>query len=185
MPKPTLEKDVLLKEYERVCADIRSYESYTDRIVGLGFTVLSIGMTVGLAQKVPIAFFVLPVALVGVLAYATMNARWVRELGAYKAHLEASINQLCGRDLLIWERLVLRNVAENGSFRVLWLVYALVTVAIFAVSVAQVRDHFGVQSMYGLLLVLLVLAALLLNALRELARVPTDAARRIAALSQT
>lgn len=48
--------------------------------------------------------------------YAVMNARWVRELGAYKEHLEQKLSKMCGEEILILEKLVLENVSTNSSF---------------------------------------------------------------------
>lgn len=179
-----LRKDVILKEYDRVCADIRGYESYTDRIVGLGFTLLSIGLTVGVAQKVAVVFFILPIALIGVLAYAVMNARWVRELGAYKEHLEYKLNKMCGEEILIWEKLVLENVSTNSSFVALWAVYFIVSVTIFYVSITSISAAYGGNIAHAMAAVLLLLSTIFFIGLRELINVPTIARRKIAQMAQ-
>lgn len=184
MSEPTLkdtQRDVLLQEYLRVCADIRALESYNDKIVAIGFAVLSIGVTVGIAQKIPEIFFILPLALIGVMAYAVMSARWVVQLGAYKAHLEDQLNDILNQKVLIWEKIVLGKLHGNASYVLLWFVYLTTALGIFYISVTTIFDSFGSFLGHGMGFLLTFLMVLFFVGIGQFIKTPSSMRKAIAA----
>lgn len=172
-------KDILLQEYLRVCSDIQATESYNDRIVGIGFTLLSIGMAVGIAQDVPEVFIILPVALMGILAYAVMTIRWILALGAYKLYLEERVNEIVGSKVLIWESLVLGTDQANASNVLLWIIYLSVSVSIFFVSITSIADNYSLYWAWGMGAFLLLLTGMFLVSVSQLIKAPENMRRRI------
>lgn len=93
-------------KYERRCTDIRSTESTNEKILGLGFALIGLGATAGIFQKVAPIFFVLPIAVVGIIACAAVCYLCIYSMGGYKRHLEDCINARAGETILVWEQLV-------------------------------------------------------------------------------
>lgn len=134
---------ILLQEYLRLCAEIRSIESSNEKIIGLGFTLIGLAATAGIAQEVAPLFFVLPVAMIGILAYAAVSYLCIFSMGGYKRHLENLLNVRAKERLLLWEQLVPERERLNWNGRLLWLIYFLVAASIFVVSVLQLSAEYG------------------------------------------
>lgn len=149
---------VLLKEYERLCTDIRSIESANEKILGLGFTLIGLGATAGIFQEVAPIFFVLPIAVVGIIAYAAVSYLCIFSMGGYKRHLEDLINSHAGETLLLWEQLVRFRERTSINGHVLRMIYLVISVSIFAISILQLSEHYGliVAWAMGALLFMLV-----------------------------
>jgi hypothetical protein len=97
---------VLLKEYERVCSDIRAIETMNDKVVGFGLTLVGAGFAYGVQQNIVEIFFFLPVALLGVLLYAVLQYHNMFWFGGYKRAVEEKVNELSSGPVLNWEALV-------------------------------------------------------------------------------
>jgi hypothetical protein len=96
----------LLREYERVCTDVRAIETMNDKVVGFGLTIGGAAFAYGIQQHLGEVFFVVPVALIGVFFYATLQYHNMFWFGGYKRAVEERINALSGTTVLGWEALV-------------------------------------------------------------------------------
>lgn len=103
---------VLVKEYERVSADIRTIEGMNDKVVGFGLTLVGAGFAYGVQQNLVEVFFFLPIALIGVMLYALLQYHNMFWFGGYKRAIEDRINQLSGHTVVCWEGLVARRRAH-------------------------------------------------------------------------
>lgn len=101
--------EILVKEYERASADIRSIEANNDKIVGFGLTLVGAGFTYGVIQSLVEVFFFLPVASIGVILYTTLQYHNILWIGGYKRAIEDKVNLIIGSDVMIWERVVSRH----------------------------------------------------------------------------
>ncbi len=172
MPKVTSAEEraltVLLKEYERVCTDVRTIESQNDKIVGFGLTIVGAGAAFGLNQKLNEVFLVLPFLFVAVFIYAVLQYHNVFWLGGYKRALESKINKIAGATLLVWEAL-----AEQKKRRVnfanlpLVSIYFLMLVGTSIYSVMHTFSNFGKLIAFVQAMLLLVLLGALMIAVRK------------------
>ena len=159
--KPPIEfsGQVLLKEYERLCTDIRAIESANEKILGLGFTLIGLGATAGIFQKVAPIFFVLPIAVVGIIAYAVVCYLCIYSMGGYKRHLEDRINAQAGEALLLWEQLVRFRERTSINGHVLRAIYLVISLSVFTISLLQLGEHYGVKVVWGMSALMIVLVS--------------------------
>lgn len=160
--------DVLLKEYERLCTDIRSIESANEKILGLGFTLIGLGATAGIFQKVAPIFFVLPIAVVGIIAYAAVCYLCIFSMGGYKRHLEDRINAQAGETLLVWEQLVRFRERTSINGHVLRAIYLIISVSIFAISILQLSENYGLRTAWAMGALLFVLVSAVYVGIRQM-----------------
>jgi hypothetical protein len=159
---------VLLKEYERLCTDIRSIESANEKILGLGFTLIGLGATAGIAQEVAPIFFVLPIAVVGIIAYAAVSYLCIFSMGGYKRHLEDLLNAQAGETLLVWERLVRLRERSSVNGHALRGIYLVISVSIFAISILQLSEHYGLKVAWAMGALLFVLVSAVYVGIRQM-----------------
>jgi hypothetical protein len=100
MPNTQKEIDILMKEYERLAADIRGIETMIEKVVGFGITLVGAGFAYGVQQNIIEMFFFLPIALIGVLLYAILQYHNMFWFGGYKRAVEERINELSGKVVL-------------------------------------------------------------------------------------
>jgi FtsH-binding integral membrane protein len=109
MPNTQKEIDILMKEYERLAADIRGIETMIEKVVGFGITLVGAGFAYGVQQNIIEMFFFLPIALIGVLLYAILQYHNMFWFGGYKRAVEERINELSGKVVLNWETLIAKQ----------------------------------------------------------------------------
>lgn len=159
---------VLLKEYERLCTDIRSIESTNEKILGLGFTLIGLGATAGIFQKVAPIFFVLPIAVVGIIAYAAVCYLCIYSMGGYKRHLEDCINAQAEETILVWEQLVRFRERASINGHVLRAIYLVISVSIFGISILQLSENYGLRTAWAMGALLLVLVGAVYIGIRQM-----------------
>ncbi|HIO01752.1 MAG TPA: hypothetical protein EYN14_07325 [Alphaproteobacteria bacterium] len=157
-------KSILLAEYQRLCAEIRSIESSNEKVVGFGLTLISAGLVTGIAQDVDAVFLVLPAAILGVLFYGLMTYTNIFSMAGYKRHLEDQINDHVGGVVLVWEQLVLNREKNNIARITLVSIYAIISMCVAGVSIFRLFDAYGpivgwIMSGLVILLVLLLFIA--------------------------
>jgi hypothetical protein len=131
--------DILHKEYERVASHIRLLEATNDKIVGFGISIIVAGFAYGIQYKIAEIFFFLPVALIGVFLYATLQYYNLFWLGGYACAVEELINELAGHTLLYWETLIQSQRPRTNLNNIgLVLLYLGIFVAITLYSVDHV-----------------------------------------------
>jgi hypothetical protein len=162
---------VLLEEYQRLCVDIRSIESANEKILGLGFALIGLAATAGIYQEVDPIFFVLPIAVIGLIAYATVSYLCIYSMGGYKRHLEDLLNERIGERLLVWEQIVRYRERTSVSGHVLRFIYLVISVAIFALSILKLSEAYGLR--VGLLMsaLLLILTTAVLFGVRQMSTI--------------
>lgn len=97
---------ILLQEYERASTDIRAIETMNDKVVGFGLTIGGAAVAYGVQAKIIEIFFIVPIALIAVFFYATLQYHNMFWLGGYKRAIEDYINSRSGHVVLGWEALV-------------------------------------------------------------------------------
>lgn len=135
--------DVLLQEYLRLCAEIRSIESTNEKVISLALTVLGFAAAFGIARDISIAFLLLPVAFIGLMTFAAMNYVSIFSLAGYKKHLEDLINEVAGEKLLLWERLVPEREKRNLLGGLMVSIYVLAGTAVCVVSIWQLYSDYS------------------------------------------
>lgn len=159
------------KEYERVASDIRGIETVNDKAIGMGLTVVGIGLAYGIEKDLVLVFAFLPIALFGVFLYGTLQYHNLFWLGGYKRSVEEKINELAGRNVIAWEAIVQNrrgrvNVINAG----LATVCLTVLTSIIAISTMKVYLKLGMGFGLAFAIVELTLAALLLLGVRRMFR---------------
>ena len=155
-----LKIDVILAEYQRACAEIRSIESNNEKVIGFGLTLISFGFVSGLSQDISEIYIILPPAIVGVLLYGMMTYSNVFSLAGYKRHLEDELNALMEARPLVWEQLVIERERWNAARVGLLIVYFAVSSAVISVSILELVDAYGwewTRPMIGFVLLLFLL----------------------------
>ncbi len=115
--------EILLKEYERLCTEIRSIEANNEKVIGFGIAIITAGLAYGIDKDLLALFFFVPIGLLGVVFYAILQYRRLFRLGGYKRSLEYKLNEISGQQLLIWEDIVASTSRLNISNRSLGAIY--------------------------------------------------------------
>jgi hypothetical protein len=156
------DRETLQKEYERLATDIRGIETANDKAIGLGLTIVGLGLAYGIRENLALVFIFLPVALIGVFLYGVLQYHNLFWLGGYKRAVEEKINDLAGRNVISWEALVQMRRGRVNLINVgLALVYLGVFVAVASISTERVWSAYGWKIGLPLGAVEVALAALL------------------------
>lgn len=140
MPSGPSKADVLLKEYERVCGEIRALEGNNEKIVGFGITIVTAGFVYGIGNRISEIFLFIPIGFDGVLFYAILQYYRVLRFGGYKKFLEEQINKGMGEKVLIWEALVSNENRINIINAFLSGVYFTIVAAAHAYCLFKVKQ---------------------------------------------
>jgi len=158
--------EVLIGEYGRLCDDIRLLETRSEKIIGLGFTVVGAGITYGLKENLVEVFLFLPIAMIGVFLYAGQQYYNLFWLGGYKRAVEDKINKLAGQIIVYWEALV---ETERGRVKLrhvgLSAIYFVSIVAVSFISIFKVFEKLGPTIASLLAATILSLVAILIAVL--------------------
>lgn len=137
------ELEILQKEYESLCTQINSLMSSTDKIIGLGFTILAVALTLGLKDNLQAVILLVPFATIFVLFYAIATYSTVFSLGGYKHLIEEYINYKIGKNILIHEALVVKATHHSVAVGGMYALYFLFLLASIAFSIRNVLNEFG------------------------------------------
>jgi len=132
--------DVIAREIDRVCADIRHLESMVDKFVGFGMTIVGAGLAIGLVSKTNEVFFALPIGIFGIYFMFLDRMRSILYLGAYKRALEEKLNALAKTAVLRWERIVWKH---RGRDVIVWsidFVYLIVLAGAVGFSLIKIAS---------------------------------------------
>ncbi len=154
-------------EYKRVGDDIRSMESYNDRVLAVGVTI-SIGACAAIwSSKAFALFFAVPFLVLGVLGYGLMLSTWVSMFGAYKRHIELNINKFLGSNILLWERVSYEFSKRLIVYKYMTGMYLFCATVVISVSVLQVRHVYGVHAFWCEVIGIVIVSAFLCAAIRQ------------------
>src|SRR5207253_1081521 len=138
------DRETLQKEYERLATDIRGIETANDKAIGFGLTIVGLGLAYGIKESLAMVFLFLPIALMGVFLYGTLQYHNLFWLGGYKRAVEEKINELAGRNVISWEALVQMRRGRVNVINVgLALVYLGIFVAVATISTEKVWSEYG------------------------------------------
>jgi SAM-dependent methyltransferase len=105
--------DVLLKEHEIVCTQIREMVSYSDRILGVGVTILGAVFLYGIKEKVNEITIATPFALTFLLLFCSSVFSAILTLGGYRRYLEDAFESQFGEQILRWEYITPRTLHSS------------------------------------------------------------------------
>lgn len=118
--QPALESsknvDVLLKEHEAICSQIREMVSYSDRIFGLGVTILGAVFVYGIKESAHAITMATPFAVSMLLLFCLSIYSAILSLGGYRRYLEDKLSRAIGETLLTWE--IVTTKLLHNSFSV-------------------------------------------------------------------
>jgi hypothetical protein len=162
------DRETLQKEYERLATDIRGIETANDKAIGFGLTIVGLGLAYGIKENLALVFIFLPIALMGVFLYGTLQYHNLFWLGGYKRAVEEKINELAGRSVISWEALVqMRRGRVNVINIGLTLVYLGIFVAVASISTERVWSAYNYKIGLPFVAIEVALAALLALGVRR------------------
>lgn len=164
----TLEEEVLIREYERMCTEIRTVEANNEKVITFGLSIITAAFAIGAAQHVSTVFLLIPIALVGVFLYAALLYTYVFSMGGYKRYLEDRLNEHIGKKVLLWERMVAIRQKRNIIRPALVAIYLLIGIVLGAVSEAYIEIDFGLWLMLLIALITVALLVVLLFVLQRM-----------------
>lgn len=97
--------DVLLKEYEITCSQIREMVSYSDRMFSLGVTLVGAVFLYGIKEKLAGVIVTVSFVSITLLLFLTTVYTAIFSLGGYRLYIAEQLNQLMGYDYLRWEKI--------------------------------------------------------------------------------
>ncbi len=127
---------LLRSEYERISADIRTYESLNEKFVGVSLAVVTAFFAYGVKEKFESALIISSFALAWLLIFSILNYKNIYRSGGYKKSIEIIVNKSFSRNVLWWEHL---NHDHKKKSRPTGILLAVATYVIFA-SVAIYTD---------------------------------------------
>lgn len=128
----------LLKEYERVCVEIRSTELINEKIIAFGLTIITASAFFGEKEHLDIALFFSPLALFGVIYFALVQYQAIFWRGGYKKIIEEKLNTYIGTTVLAWEHVIENRPRINFINISLGIIYAIITIGIIFHSTAKI-----------------------------------------------
>ncbi len=139
------EKEVLLKEYERINQEINNYLSIIDRNIGFAMLILGGGAAYGLKENLRLVLLIVPFGVFGIYIYALHLLTAISALGGYKKGLEEKINSIIGKNLLMWEIKMSQKHLHNrfiyAVFSLILFVFLLFTMGAGLNSLLQLQKH--------------------------------------------
>jgi hypothetical protein len=136
--------DALIKESERLSADIRSLEAMNEKFLGFGITIIGAGLAYGIKEEVAPMFPGLPIALFGVLYMMLDRLRSMMWLGGYKREIEDRINSLSGFRIANWERLVVESRGRGDIIVIsVSITLFLILLGVAAYCIVQTYTSYG------------------------------------------
>lgn len=97
--------DVLLKEHEITCSQIREMVSYSDRMFGLGITLVGAVFIYGVKERLAEVVVAVSFIFIALLLFSATIYTCIFSLGGYRLYVEEQLNHMLGRNLLKWERM--------------------------------------------------------------------------------
>lgn len=170
-PDSTFRNEALITEYKRICDDIRSFETQSDKILNLGVGVVSLSALVGVHYAVALIFFMIPVATSVVVLYTILTYCHIQSMGGYKRYIEDQINVIVTDKLLVWEAVVTEREKHNLVRNFLLTTYAIAVVGLMGASVYYVNKEYGRYPMYAILALIALFFVAIYISVRKLTKI--------------
>jgi hypothetical protein len=117
-PLGKLRSDLLIKDYEITCAQIRDMVSYSDRMFGVGVTLVAAGFSYGVKEKLAEVIIAVSFLNIALLVFASSLYTGIFALGGYRRRIEEELNGILGGDsVLRWESVVPAAVHRSLPMR--------------------------------------------------------------------
>lgn len=144
MDKESQHIELLLSQYNILSEDIRSVEAMSEKVLGVGFTLISALIVYCLKENISEIYFASTPAYLGLLLFMSSQYNTVFWKGGHKRSIEIQINTITGRSALIWEELAengrRRFTFQNAMFGAFLLLSLL---AVFSFSATRIWTYFG------------------------------------------
>ena len=161
-------REVLLKEYDHVSQSVRNLFLATEKSMGLGVALTTVGLAIGLKEKLYESLMLLPIVFAAALLYALYLTTELRAIAGYKKHLEEKINEMHGEELLLWETQIAKSRHRLWGQKVFYFVgVVLFLISVYA-SLDTARQHYSLPVFISLIVIEIVLAAGLLISVIEM-----------------
>ena len=134
--------DVLIKEHEAICAQIREMVSYSDRILGFGITILGAVFLYGIKEAVHAITIATPFALSFLLLFCSSIFSAILSLGGYRRYLEDKLALQVGERILMWEYI---------TPRILHTSFATASISVASVALLLTSMYLGWRVSAGVL----------------------------------
>ena len=155
--------DVLLKEHEAICGQIKEIVSYSDKMLALFITITGSVVIYGIKEKlgiiIVIASFVVMILMLFVL---TMNSA-IMTLGGYRLYLEEQLNTTLNKQYIHWERVVSWNYHTSVSIISFKILAGFLFIIILYFGVVNAQEVVQNKYLIILLNVLYVLGVILIG----------------------
>jgi hypothetical protein len=164
MDKESQDVELLLSQYKILSEDIRSVEAMSEKVLGVGFTLISALIVYCLKESIREIYFASTPAYLGLLLFMSSQYNTVFWKGGHKRSIEIQINIITGRNTLIWEELAehgrKRFTFQNAMFGAFLLLSLLV---VFLFSLTRIWTYFGFSPAiaYGMISVVLFFSLVL------------------------
>ena len=161
----SVELDVLMKEYDIVSGEIRQRLATNERVMGLGLTIIVVGLTFAIKDNVKEILLFMPIGFFAVLFYALQNNTALVSLGGYRCHLQEQINARVGKKILTWETIAPKLVHKNATVAALYAIYGLILSFSIAVSFRTAWNSYPPYVFIVNLILIAIVTALLVFSL--------------------
>jgi hypothetical protein len=145
MSKDTADLEILLEQYRILSDDIRAVESMSEKMLSVGFTMISALIVYCLKENIREVYFASTPAYLGLLLFMSSQYNTVFWKGGHKRAIEKQVNLIAGRNILFWEELAehgrKRFTFQNAMFGAFLL---LTVVAVFVFSTVMIYKIFGI-----------------------------------------
>jgi hypothetical protein len=160
--------EVLIKECEIVGKRLSDLVLMSEKIVALGFTIIAVGMSLGIKEKIYEILLVMPVAAFGVLSYGILVGSEIMSLGGYKRYLEEKINITFRENILLWESFIAKQRHRSFEVNFLNIIYALFLLFVIGISLSTTLQYYTKSTFVFMLAVILTLTFGLIIALYKM-----------------
>lgn len=163
--------DILLKEYDQVSEWVRSLFLSSEKLIGFGVALVTVGLSYGLKEKVYEVLLLLPIVLSGVLLYAAHLTTGLRAVAGYKKYLEERINEALGGEYLLWESHLAKSQHRLIGQKLIHLVSAILYLLSIWLSLQTAWQFYRREIFYSLVIINLVFFTGIIISVVEMYRV--------------
>lgn len=144
------ELQALLKAYEIAGQEIISLTAKTEKVIGLGFTLLGALILYGLKEQIKEVLILAPVGAFVIALYSISVFLAVMALGGYKKYLEERINTILGKEILRWEIVTVRELVHgNMPGKTVSFLFAFLLLLISFLGLKSTLKFYGIEFFVG------------------------------------
>jgi len=163
-----LKIELLIKECESTGQAIRTMLLTNEKVMALGFTIISTGLVYGIKEKVSEILLFLPLAVFAVLFYGIRITAEIMSLGGYKRYLEENINSILRENVLLWESFIAPKMHRSFVLLLLYIVYTFFILLVVFISLQTIWRYYTKETFWFMVIFLLSLSICLIISLSNL-----------------